>query len=260
MGSIAKPLKDRHYCRPMSTPPREESSGQRLDDADFSYARLHGPNFEGSKITDGWFADADVSGFVGGLRINGVLIAPLVTAELDRMFPERILLRSGDPDGLAEAWTVIERVWAETVSRARALPVALLSERVDGEWSFLETLRHLIMATDCWYFRMIRGSEHPYHPWGVTGSFLDATTIGLDTEANPGLDEVLAVRKQRMDAVKTTIQGLDAQDLERICEPPATPGHPTKPHSVLKCLHVILDEEWEHNRYANRDLEILSAR
>jgi hypothetical protein len=26
-----------------------------------------------------------------------------------------------------------------------------------------------------------------------------------------------------MDAVKATIQGLDAQELERICEPPATP-------------------------------------
>jgi uncharacterized protein YjbI with pentapeptide repeats len=30
-----------------------------LDDADFSYARLHSPNFEGAKITDGWLADAD---------------------------------------------------------------------------------------------------------------------------------------------------------------------------------------------------------
>jgi len=140
------------------------------------------------------------------------------------------------------------------------LPAALLSERVDGEWSFLETLRHLIMATDCWYYRMIRGSEHAYHPWGVTGSFLDAAAIGLDGVANPGLDEILEVRAQRMDDVKATIQGLDAQELERICEQPATPGHPTKAHSVLECLQVILDEEWEHSRYANRDLEVLLSR
>jgi hypothetical protein len=231
-----------------------------LDDADFSYARLHSSNFEGAKITDGWLANADISAFIGGLRINGVVIAPLVTAELDRMVPERILLRAGDPSGLGEAWTLIERMWADTVSRARALPAALLSERVDGEWSFLETMRHLIMATDCWHSRMILGSEHPYHPWGVTGTFLDAATIGLDGTANPGLDEILEVRSQRMDDVKATIQGLDAQELERICEPPAAPGHPTKAHSVLECLHVILDEEWEHNRYANRDLEVLFAR
>lgn len=122
----------------MSTPRRDEGSGRRLDDADFSYARLHSPNFEGAKITDGWLANADISAFIGGLRINGVVISPLVTAELDRMFPERILLRAGDPNGLAEAWTLIERVWADTVSRVRALPAALLSERVDGEWSFLK--------------------------------------------------------------------------------------------------------------------------
>jgi hypothetical protein len=84
--------------------------------------------------------------------------------------------------------------------------------------------------------------------------------IGLDGAANPGLDEILEVRTQRMGDVKATIQGLDAQELERTCEPPATPGHPTKAHSVLECLHVILDEEWEHSRYANRDLDVLFAR
>jgi hypothetical protein len=239
---------------------RDKGSGRRLDDADFSYTRLHSPNFEGAKITDGWLANADISGFIGGLRVNGVTIAPLVTAELDRMSPERILLRAGDPSGLAEGWALIERVWADTVSRARTLPAALLSERVDGEWSFLETLRHLISATDSWYYRMIRQSEHPYHPWGISASSSDAAAIGLDGTANPGLDEILEVRSQRMDDVKATIQGLDAQELERICEPPATPGHPTEAHSVLECLHVILDEEWEHSRYANRDLEVLFAR
>ncbi len=28
--------------------------GARLEDVDFSHARLHAPNFEGSKITDAW--------------------------------------------------------------------------------------------------------------------------------------------------------------------------------------------------------------
>ena len=116
------------------------------------------------------------------------------------------------------------------------------------------------MATDSWYYRMVRGPEHAYHPWGISGSFLDGAAIGLDGSANPGLDEILEVRTQRMDDVKATIQGLDAKELDRICEPPSTPGHPTAAHTVRKCLHVILDEEWEHSRYANRDLEILLAR
>jgi hypothetical protein len=62
-----------------------------------------------------------------------------------------------------------------------------------------------------------------------------------------------------MDAVRDAIAAVTADDLERICIPPATPGHPTEAHSVLHCLHVILDEEWEHNRYASRDLDVLAG-
>jgi hypothetical protein len=29
---------------------------------------------------------------------------------------------------------------------------------------------------------------------------------------------------------------------------------------VLTCLHVILEEEWEHHRYAVRDLDIIALR
>lgn len=39
--------------------------------------------------------------------------------------------------------------------------------------------------------------------------------------------------------------------------PPAAPGHPTRERTVLACLHVILNEEWEQHRYAKRDLEAL---
>ena len=133
-----------------------EFRGERLDDADFSGARLHSPIFEGTRITDGWLRNADISGYIEGLQVNGVEVAPLVEAELDRRFPQRVKLRAADPQGLAEAWTMIEDVWATTVSRARTLPEALLHERVDDEWSFVETLRHLICATDGWLQRMIR--------------------------------------------------------------------------------------------------------
>jgi hypothetical protein len=193
--------------------------------------------------------------------VNGVEVAPLVEAELDRRFPERVKLRAGDPEGLADAWAMIEDVWSTTVARARTLPEELLFERVDGEWSFVETLRHLVFATDGWLFRMVRQDPHPYHPWGLAPSFLtDPASLGIDPEAGPSLDEVLAVRRGRMDAVKETIAALTREELERICVPPEAPGHPMEAHSVLSCLHVILDEEWEHSRYANRDLDRLEAR
>lgn len=233
----------------------------RLDDADFSGTRLHSPNLENTRITDGWLRNADISGYIDGLRVNGVEVAPLVEDELNRRFPERVKLRSADPQGLAEAWAMIEEVWRATVARARMLPESLLFERIDEDWSFVETARHLIMATDCWLFRMVRHVPHPYHPWGLAGSFLtDPARLGLDYSATPTLDEVLAVRRERMDAVKETIAALTSEELQRVCVPPETPGYPTETHSVLQCLHVILDEEWEHSRYANRDLAVLEAR
>src|SRR5213078_536295 len=117
----------------------------------------HAPNFEGAKITDAWFYGADISGDLEGLRLNGVEVAPLVKAELERLFPERAKLRATTPDALAAAWVMIEDTWQATLTRARTLPDVALSKRVDEEWSFVETLRHLVLATDIWLRRMIKG-------------------------------------------------------------------------------------------------------
>src|SRR3954451_24573993 len=200
-------------------------AGTRTDDVDFSNARLHAPNFEGAKITDGWFYGADVSGDIEGLRLNGVEVGPLVTAELERRSPERVKLRATDPDGLADAWTMIEGRWQATTDRARALPPESVRARVDDEWSFVETQRHLIMATDCWLRRMIKGIDRPYHPWGLAGSWLrDPASWGLDPAANPSVGDVLALRHERMDEVKQTIAALTPTELERVCVPPAALG------------------------------------
>jgi hypothetical protein len=236
-------------------------AGARIEDADFSNARLHAPNFEGAKLTDGWFYGADISGDLEGLRLNGVEVAPLVMAELERRFPERAKLRAADPDGLAEAWAIVEGRWQATVARARALPPRSLFDRVDDEWSFVETLRHLVLATDCWLRRMIRGIDRPYHPWGLAGSWLvDPSGWGIDPAADPSLDEILEVRQERMNEVRQTIGTLTPEELGRVCLPPKTPGHPNRSHTVRECLHVILNEEWEHNQYAVRDLESLETR
>ena len=237
--------------------PSEQHSA-RIEGSDFSRARLHGPDFENSVVTDGWFINADFSGDVEGMLVNGVEIRPLIEAELDRRSPGRALLRATDPNGIGEAWTMLDAMWTTTISRARTLPEPLLYERVNEEWSFVETLRHLIMATDCWHGRMIQGDPHSYHPWGLAGPFLsEPESLGLDIAAKPSLDEVLVVRQGRFADVGGTITSLTETELERVCQPPLSPGHPNQPRSVLHCLHVILNEEWEHNRYANRDLDLL---
>jgi hypothetical protein len=40
----------------------------------------------------------------------------------------------------------------------------------------------------------------------------------------------------------------------------SNPHVPERPESVLSCLQVILDEEWEHHRYAVRDLDTIEAK
>jgi hypothetical protein len=153
---------------------------------------------------------------------------------------------------------MIEISWSETNAQARKRPEPLLHEQVGGEWSFVQTHRHLVLATDCWLRRMVKGIAQPYHPWGLGGSWLTAPRRwGIDPDANPSLDEVLDLRRSRMDEVRELIAGTKAKDLERNCVPPDTPGHPTKDRTVLQCLHVILKEEWQHHRYAVRDLQVL---
>ncbi len=234
---------------------RLDLRGMRVDDVDLTGARLHSPNLEGLRITDGYLRNADISGDIDGLRVNGVEVAPLVEAELERRYPELVQLRACDPDGLAAAWRVTEDAWARTLERARALSEQTLHQRVDGEWSFVETMRHLIMATDSWVLRMVRGEPRPYHPWGLAGSWLeDPAALGLDYAATPSFAEVLAVRRERMDMAREAIAATTPEELNRVCTPPNEAGHPRQRHTVLQCLHVILDEEWLHNSYANRDL------
>jgi hypothetical protein len=181
--------------------------------------------------------------------------------ERARLGVERDKLSAPDPEGLADAWAMTERLWSGTITRARKQPEPVLHEQVGGEWSFVQTQRHLVLATDCWLRRMVKGIAKPYHPWGLAGSWLtNPRRWGIDPDANPSLDEVLDVRRERMDEVSAVIVGAKAEDLERNCVPPDTPGHPRKDHTVLQCLHVILKEEWQHHRYAVRDLEVLEQR
>jgi hypothetical protein len=183
------------------------------------------------------------------------------TSERARLKAERDKLKAADPEGLAEAWAMIEDLWSATVDRARKLPEPVLREQVDGEWSFVQTHRHLVLATDCWLRRMVKGIARPYHPWGLGGSWLTSPRRwGLDPDADPSLDQVLVVRRGRMDEVRDVIAGATAEELERNCVPPGSPGHPRKDHTVLQCLHVILKEEWQHHRYAVRDLAVLEER
>ncbi len=114
----------------------------------FTTVRLNGARFRACELNQVVMrgveiADTTIDGEIQGLVVNGVDVAPLVEAELDRRHPDRPKFRPSTPEGFREAWDINERLWESTVTRACRLPPALLHESVEGEWSFIETLRHL---------------------------------------------------------------------------------------------------------------------
>lgn len=171
-------------------------------------------------------------------------------------------MRPSDPDGFREAWRLLERLWDETVTRARSLDPALLHESVDGEWSFIETLRHLVFATDAWIRRAILGDPSPWDPLDLPwDEMADTPGIPGDREVRPSLDTVLELRRDRMSTMREFLADLTEESLSAETEPVPVPGWPP-PQSfpVRECLLIILNEEWEHRSYAERDLAVLEAR
>jgi hypothetical protein len=237
--------------------------GASFTGADFTGANFRDCDLRQVKITDSWLVDVSLSGLVGNLVVNDVDVTAFVDGELDRRHPERVQLREKRTAGDYRAmWDTIERLWAETVARAGRLPEPALHQRVDGEWSFIETLRHLVLATDKWAGYMILDNPMPYHPLGLPqpGSTpADAAAPGIDPGVRPPLAEVLEVRGTRMALVRGIVDGLTDDDLQRVCPRLPAPGYPQEARSVGLCLGVVMKEECEHRRYAVRDLAALEA-
>jgi hypothetical protein len=241
---------------------RQDLSGARFEQVDFSRAWFHNVYFTGATVRGAWLEDVDIDGELRNVRINGVEIGPLVEVELNRRYPERTKLDPGDADGFREAWAIIERVWPPTVERARRLSPELLDERVDGEWSFIETLRHLVFATDAWMRRAILGHPEPYSPLGLPHDEMEPDpSVPNDPCARPSLDEVLQKRADRMRTVHDFMATLTDDVVAGQTDPVPPPGYPPAgSYPVRRCLRAIVTEEWLHRLYAERDLAVLEHR
>lgn len=226
--------------------------GARFLGADLSGAVLRGVQVEGVEIDAPWLPDGD------GFLVNGVDVVPFVEAELDRRFPGRSTRRAADPDGLRDAWEVLQRTWDATLARVAAMPAGTPDVSVAGEWSFAQTLRHLVLATDAWLGRSVLGLEQPFHPLGQAGPQAedDGLDLSLFTTTTPTYDEVLAARADRVALVRGFLATVTADDLAAQHPHPWAPEYP---ETTLSCLHVILEEEWEHHRFAVRDLDAIAA-
>ena len=231
-----------------------------FQDVDLSRTRFRAAYLDGVRMSGAEVADLEIYGELGRLVVNGVDVVPLVEAELDRLMPERVLMRPDVAEGFRTAFTTLDRLWSATVERARSLRPEQLHEQVGEEWSFVETLRHLGFAHACWVGGVVLADPTPFHPLDLPWD--EAPTVAgvpWDRDIRPSLDEVLAVRAQR----RTTVAGVLYDLTDEGLTAPVSSATPFLANAegltVAQCLRVVINEEWEHRLYAERDLRTLPA-
>jgi hypothetical protein len=229
----------------------EDLTGAEFRECDLSRARMVGVVMQG----------AEIDGLVTDLVVNGVEVMPYVEAELDRRHPVRLLIRSDQPDDLREAWRQLRSEWASTTERVRSMPKNSEHHGVDGEWSMVETLRHLVFVHDSWFRRCVLGLTEPFTAMGLGPPFvMDQEQNELEPSARWSLDEVLAVRARQGSEIETWLVEVTPDQLAQIAPVPDDDRWPpyAKGRTVRQCLGTVLNEEWAHHRFCKRDLDKLS--
>lgn len=240
---------------------KQDLSGSVFDDVDLAGARLTNVHLQDVVVRGAWAQRLDLDGDFDELLYNGIDVLPLWRAEMVRRHPEFALLRPNDSDGYREVWPRLEELWVELVERARALPEELLHERVDGEWTFIETLRHLLFVHDGWLRRAVLGEASPYDELDLRHDDM-APVDGLPhlPDARPSLDHVLELVEER----RAIARGYFADLTDEALAAEATvtgAGYPEPGgYAVRRCLGAVVNEEWWHHRFAERDLTILESR
>jgi len=226
-------------------------SGAQFRNVNFTDARMRSVIMNNVKVTDALLMNLAIDGLIQNVTINGVDVTGYVVSELNRRHPERALLHPTDAAGMRVAWSTVDELWNTTIERARALPESMLHAAVDEEWSLVETLRHVVFATDKWFTVPVLDEQHD--PMGLpnTGSG-NLAFLGIDADAHPSFADAVAVYRDRATRIAGYLATVTDAELGQT-HPVLGAGSP----DVRTCLHVVLDEAWAHHRYANRDLHEL---
>jgi len=166
------------------------------------------------------------------------------------------------PEAFRQAWADLERLWERTTATAVSLGEERLHESVAGEWSFVQTLRHLAYATDLWVFAVVQGVPEPYDPLDLPfdGYERFPNPIPYERDARPPLADVLALRADRVARVRGFFDELSQERIDStVCF--RSEGWPfDEDFRVGPCLATVVNEEWHHRTYAERDLDVLITR
>ncbi len=220
--------------------------------ADLKGARFRDVDLTDAQISHAWLVNVDIDALVDNVVINGVDVTAYVN-ERDAWYPLRSILRPDTPADLCATWAALEEEWSKTVALANLLPDEMLYRSVDGEWSFVQTVRHLTFAMDKWFTAPILGGQ--FHPMGFPNSgSVDFPWPDIDRDRSPSLSEALAVRDERSSRFREALESVSANDLYRsinVLE--------NGPNPMRECIYTVFEEEFWHNRYARRDLAVLES-
>lgn len=227
-------------------------AGSEFWGADLKGSVFRDVDLTGARISHAWVVDVEIDALVDRLVVNGVDVTAYVN-ERDPWFPLRTMLRPETPSELRRTWAALEAEWAATIESARALGDEAAHRSVGGEWTFVQTLRHLVFAIDKWFTAPVAGGG--FHPLGLpnTGS-VDFPWPGLDETVQPTMDEVLAIHAERTGSVRERLDHVDAADLEQTVD-----VLENGPHPLRECFFTVFEEAFWHLRYARRDLATLST-
>ena len=220
--------------------------------ADLAGAVFRDVDLTGARISHALVVDVEIDALVDRLVVNGVDVTDYVN-ERDPWQPLRSMLRPQTPEDMRDTWSALEARWSDAVAVAQELPLESLDESVGGEWSFVQTLRHLVFAMDKWFTAPVLGE--PYAPLGLPNSgSVDFPWPGLDYDMRPTLVEVLRVRADRADRFREFLRAVEASELDRPVDVLENGTHPLR-----ECIFTVCEEEFWHLRYATRDLALLGA-
>jgi len=147
-----------------------------------------------------------------------------------------------------------ERRLAATVDRLGSFTEAQRHQRVDDEWSAVESVRHLVLVIDLWLSKAIRGERDPFDPIALPPTFMPPKLFpdsSIDPDAHPSCDEACAVLRGRIEDLHRYIDSLTADELDRPIEAHAG--------TVGGALDVLFTELAAHDHYINRDLDRIEA-
>ena len=126
-------------------------------------------------------------------------------------------------------------------------------QRVDDEWSTVESLRHIVFVVDVWLGRIIKGEDDPFHPMGLPPHFAPRKPPGssIAPDAAPTFEEACEAVRGRLEILSAFVNALAPDELARPIE-----GHAK---TVAGGLAVIFDELQAHNYFMNRDLDVIQS-